>query len=135
MKGISDVIAMLLMLVVTIGLVGLAYSYISGVFTARTAVVLNIVPEASSCTPTSITVAVRNDGISPSGAVTLRITAPDGSDACTNTNNLVINSIPPGSVAQPPQACSRATGKGAGYYRIVATTAGSTAQGMVYCAS
>ena len=133
MKGISDVIAMLLMLVITIGLVGLAYSYISGVFTARTAVVLSIVPEASSCNSTAITVAVRNDGISPSGAVTLFITAPNGANACSNPANPTITSISPGT--QATASCTRVSGQGAGYYRIVASTAGSTAQGMIYCVS
>ena len=133
MKGISDVIAMLLMLVVTIGLVGLAYSYISGVFTARTAVVLSIVSEASFCNSTAITVAVRNDGTSPSGAVTLSITAPNGANACSNPANPTITSIPPGG--QQTTSCSRVSGQGAGYYRVVASTAGSTAQGLIYCVS
>jgi len=133
MKGISDVIAMLLMLVITIGLVGLAYSYISGVFTARTAVVLSIAPEASSCTPTQITVAVRNDGTTASGTVTLSITAPNGANACSNPANPTISSVPPGQ--QVTTSCTRASGQGSGYYRVVASTAGSVAQGMIYCAS
>jgi len=128
MKGISDVIAMLLMLVITIGLVGLAYSYISGVFTARTAVVLSIVPEASSCTSTTITVAVRNDGTSPSGSVTVTVTNPTG-----QTGTCSITSIPAGQ----QQTCSVTRNStymtGSGYYRIVATTAGSTTRGMIYC--
>ena len=127
MKGISDVIAMLLMLVITIGLVGLAYSYISGVFTARTAVVLSIVPEASSCTSTTITVAVRNDGTSPSGNVTVTVTNPAG-----QSNTCTITSIAAGQ----QQTCSISRGTtlvGSGYYRVVATTAGSTTQGMIYC--
>ena len=133
MKGISDVIAILLMLVVTVGLVGLAYSYISGVFTARTAVVLSIVADASFCNSTTITVAVRNDGTSPSGTVTLSITAPNGANACSSPANPTISSIPPG--VQSTASCTRVSGQGAGYYRIVATTAGSSASGMVYCAS
>jgi len=131
MRGISDVIAMLLMLVITIGLVGLAYSYISGVFTARTAVVLTVVPEASSCTSNTITVAVRNDGTTTSGRVTLKITDPNGNNACTSDPS--IDYISPGS--QETAICTRASTQVAGYYRIVASTSGSTAQGMIYCAS
>ncbi len=36
MKGISAIVATLLILIITIGLAGLAYSYISGVFTTKT---------------------------------------------------------------------------------------------------
>ena len=36
MKGVSAIVATLLMLIITIGLAGLAYSYISGVFTTKT---------------------------------------------------------------------------------------------------
>jgi FlaG/FlaF family flagellin (archaellin) len=129
MKGISDVIAMLLMLVITIGLVGLAYSYVSGVFTAKTAVVLNMVSEASSCTPSTINIAVRNDGTTASGSVTVTVTSPGGaSGSCS------ITSIQAGQQA----SCSVSRGTtltGSGYYRIVASTSGSTAQGMIYCAS
>jgi FlaG/FlaF family flagellin (archaellin) len=129
MKGISDVIAMLLMLVITIGLVGLAYSYISGVFTARTAVVLSMVPEASSCTPSTINIVVRNDGTTASGGVTVTVTSPGGaSGSCS------IASIKPGQEA----SCSVSRGTtltGSGYYKVVATTSGSTANGMIYCAS
>ncbi len=128
MKGISDVIAMLLMLVITIGLVGLAYSYISGVFTARTAVVLSIVPEASSCTSSNINIVVRNDGTTTSSTVTVTVTSPTGaSGSCS------INSITPGN--QASCSVSRNTLTGAGYYRVVASTPGSTANGMIYCAS
>ena len=131
MKCISDVIAMLLMLVITIGLVGLAYSYISGVFTAKTAVVLSIAPEASSCNPTTINIAVRNDGTTASGVVSISVTAPNGANACSNS--VSITSINPGT--QQTATCNRVAGQGAGYYRIVASTSGSTAQGMIYCAS
>ena len=131
MKGISDVIAMLLMLVITIGLVGLAYSYISGIFTSKTAVVLSIVPEASSCTPSTINIAVRNDGTSASGSVTISVTAPSGANACSNS--VSINSIGPG--IQQTATCNRVSGQGAGYYKVVATTSGSTANGIIYCAS
>jgi FlaG/FlaF family flagellin (archaellin) len=131
MKGISDVIAMLLMLVITIGLVGLSYSYITGIFTARTAVVLNIVPEASSCTPATISVVVRNDGTTTSGAVNVSVTSPTGGIAmgsCSPSN------IPAGQQANCP--VSRGTTlTGPGYYRVVASTSGSTAQGIIYCAS
>jgi FlaG/FlaF family flagellin (archaellin) len=132
MKGISDVIAMILMLVVTIGLVGLAYSYISGVFTSRTAVVLSIDVGASSCTSSQIVVAVRNDGTSASGPVQLSISKPDGTSACSSITPNPITSINPG--VYQTATCTR-SGTGSGYYKVVATTSGSSAQGIIYCVS
>jgi hypothetical protein len=120
------------MLVITIGLVGLAYSYISGIFAAKTSVVLSIVPEASSCTPSTINIAVRNDGTTASGSVTISVIAPNSANACTN-NPVTVNSINPGT--QETATCNRVSGQGAGYYKVVATTYGSTANGMIYCAS
>ncbi|MEM0333231.1 MAG: CARDB domain-containing protein [Candidatus Aenigmatarchaeota archaeon] len=130
MKAISDVIAMLLMLVVTIGLVGLAYSYISGIFTARTAVVLSIDSSFTTCTSSTITVGVRNDGTQASDTVTVTATKPDG----TQSGNCQLNSIPPGSTVSC-QINRGSTLVGSGYYRIAATTSGSSATGIVYCAS
>ena len=43
MKTISDVISSILMLVITIGLIGLAYSYITGVFSSKVSYVLEFV--------------------------------------------------------------------------------------------
>jgi len=129
MKSVSDVIAILLMLVVTIGLVGLAYSYISGIFSAKTAVVLTIETTATSCTPDKIIVFVRNDGTRSSDNVVVQAFHPSSgaSGQCS------ISSISAGNVS----SCeiTRTTLTGAGYYRIVATTSGSSASGVVYCAS
>jgi FlaG/FlaF family flagellin (archaellin) len=128
MKGISDVIAVLLMLIITIGLAGLAYSYISGVFTARTAVVLSIDAAASSCAVNGgpVTVFVRNDGAQEARSVTLSMTGPNAG-ACNP-----IPSIAPGNYTST--TCGR-TGSAAGYYSIVASVSGSTARGQVYCSS
>ena len=59
MKGISTIIATLLMLVITIGLAGMAYSYISGVFTARTRTIELI---DAFCVGTTGSAIIRNSG-------------------------------------------------------------------------
>jgi FlaG/FlaF family flagellin (archaellin) len=129
MKGVSDVVAMLLMLVITIGLVSLAYTYISGVFTARIAVVLSIDPHPNSyCNSTHLVVAVRNDGTSASGRVT--VVAYNATGASVSQPNC-INSI--GAGATRECAINRAPIPGAGIYRVVASTPGSTASGVIYC--
>jgi len=130
MKGISDVIAMLLMLVITIGLVGLAYSYISGVFTARTAVVLSIDPANSFCNSSHVVVAVRNDGTMKSGSVTVTVYNPSGTSSATCT----ISAIDPGTWTSCP-VTRGTTLTGVGSYRATATTAGYSAMPVtVYCA-
>jgi FlaG/FlaF family flagellin (archaellin) len=130
MKGISDVIAMLLMLVITIGLVGLAYSYISGIFTSRTAVVLSIDSVNSICNSTHIIVAVRNDGTMKSGSVTVTVYNPSGTSSATCS----INAIDPGTWT----SCYVSRGTtltGVGSYRVTATTTGYSAMpATIYCA-
>lgn len=62
MKGVSTIIATLLMLIITIALAGLAYSYISGLFASRTGKVIDIDTGATFCSGTTITVYVKNEG-------------------------------------------------------------------------
>jgi FlaG/FlaF family flagellin (archaellin) len=129
-KGVSDIIAMLLMLIMTIGLASLAYSYISGVFTSKTAVVLSLDASGSSCTPNNgpITVFIRNDGTQTSGAVTVTVTPPSGTvPTCTS-----ISSLTAGAVGS--SSCTGRTA-GAGYYQVRASTTGSSTTGSAYCAS
>src|SRR3990170_4230838 len=62
MKGVSTVIATLLMLIITIALAGFAYSYISGIFGTKTGKIVGIDSAASFFSGTAITVALNNDG-------------------------------------------------------------------------
>ncbi|TAL48540.1 hypothetical protein EPN87_00340 [archaeon] len=129
-KGVSDIIAMLLMLIMTIGLAGLAYAYISGVFTSKTAVVLSLDASASSCAPNNgaITVFVRNDGTQTSGSVTVTVTPPSG--AAVTCGAIA-------SIAAGAEGSSSCTGRnaGAGYYQVRASSTGSSSSGSIYCAS
>jgi flagellin-like protein len=59
MRGISTVIATLMMLVITIALAGMAYMYISGVFTAQTQ---GIEIVDSYCVGNTVNVVLRNIG-------------------------------------------------------------------------
>jgi len=131
MKGISDIIAMLLMLVITIAIAGLAYGFITGVFTSRTSVVLSIDGASSSCTSTQIRVYVKNDGAATSGpvAVTALNSTGDTEGTCTISTGI-------GSGITAYCTISRPGTGGLGTYTITATAAGaSTARGTVYCAS
>jgi flagellin-like protein len=131
MRGISTVVATLLMLIITIALAGLAYSYISGIFTARTAVVLAI--DKADCNPATnvITVTLRNDGTSPINlnAITLSGTKADGS-AMTSVTCGTSGTLAAGSTATCPNTLTGSDGTNT----IKASGGGSTATGTVYCA-
>ncbi|HDH91609.1 MAG TPA: hypothetical protein ENF38_01520 [Candidatus Aenigmarchaeota archaeon] len=58
-KGISAIIATLLILVITLGLAGLAYTYISRIFTARTRTLFVV---DSFCYGTTARIVIRNEG-------------------------------------------------------------------------
>lgn len=120
MKGISTVIATILMLMITIALAGTAYLYISGTFTQQTAVVLEFTE--ATCTGDPIVPTVQNSGTAQSGTVTVSATAPDGTSAgagCT------IPGINPGTSG----SCSidRTLGKPIGTYTLRASVPGARA--------
>ena len=122
MKGVSSVIATILMLMITIALAGMAYTYISGLFRTRTAVVLSVAD--AQCTTGGVTVYVRNDGTATSSTVT--VSRDDGAASCT------ITSIAAGQEG----TCKIGTASpGAGYHTLRAVATGSTTTGSVYCAS
>jgi flagellin-like protein len=133
MKGISTVVATLLMLIMTIALATLAYSYISGVFTARTAVVLSIA--GADCNPTTnnINVTLRNDGTSPINlnAITLSGTKADGSAMisvpCSNSTSGILAA---GNTTTCPNTLTGSDGTNT----VKASGGGSTATGIAYCA-
>ena len=120
MKGVSAVIATILMLMITIALAGMAYMYISGVFTARTAVVLAITD--AECNSTHYTVWVRNDGTTTSGTITIDVegnTATMSGLSAGTSNNAAV---------------TRPAGDAAGYHTVRVSTTGASARGSVYCA-
>jgi len=64
MKGVSAIIATILMLVITIGLAGTAYVYISGMLTGKTAYTISIIDYSCSLSGANrvINLVVSNDG-------------------------------------------------------------------------
>ena len=121
MKGVSAVIATILMLMITIGLAAVAASYFFGWFTGQTAVVLSV--DDAECNG-GYTVWVRNDGTQDSGTVTVAIDN-DAAGDCS------IASIGSGEVG----SCSPTTATSSGYHSIRVTTTGSSSKGSVYCAT
>jgi len=131
MKGISAVIATILMLMITIALAGVAYMYISGIFTQSTGVVIQLDATATSCSGKVITTYVRNTGTI---ATTLDLIALSG----TNSAGVPIASQPcalsgalvAGGGAVP---CTQLLTGTQGTNTIVASGPTNTARGTVYC--
>ena len=75
MKGVSAIIATILMLVITIGLAGTAYVYISGMLTGKTAQTISILDYSCSLTGTTkvVNLVVSNDGTMQIPDGTMRI--------------------------------------------------------------
>jgi len=59
-KGVSAIIATILLLMITIGLAGTAYIYMSGILTGKTRKTISVLD--ASCNGTDITLVVSNDG-------------------------------------------------------------------------
>ncbi len=130
MKGISAVIATILMLMITIALTGTAYLYITGVFGSRTSTVIAF-DAASKCNSDSFTVYVRNDGTDAAKNINFDITYPDGK---TVTSVCTLSQVNAGSTSSA--TCPR-LGKGAttGTYTVAAYGGSSRAVGNIYCPS
>ena len=71
MKGVSEIIANILMLIITIGLAGTAYVYISGMMTTKMEKTVSVLDAA--CNGTHITLVVANDGTDTIAAADLTI--------------------------------------------------------------
>lgn len=119
MKGISTVVATLLMLIITIALAGLAYTYMTAIMAGKTAVVLVIAD--TKCNSTSATVWVRNDGTTSCATVTVDI---EGT-TCTisDLGSGEVDSCSPATITLTP-----------GYHDIRVVGCGSTAEGYCYVA-
>lgn len=121
MKGISAVIATILMLMITIAITGTAYLYVTGVFTSKTNVFLTF--HSAQCSPSGILVYIRNDG---SGvASNVNVSRDDGADSC------VISSITAGNV----NYCTIPSTGSIGNHQLQAASASQTISANVYCVS
>ena len=122
MKGVSAVIATILVLMITLGIAGVAASYMFGWIGSRTTVVLAITD--AECTSNGVDVWVRNDGTQDTTGVTVDIV---GTAASCQPNG--------GSIeAGKTESCTAGSSSpGIGYHTVRATTTGARASGSVYC--
>jgi FlaG/FlaF family flagellin (archaellin) len=132
MKGISTVIATVLMLMITMALIAVAWGFISGIFTGRMAISLSL-SDFECPNSTHFRFWVTNDGTSKTGTVTISVTAPDGSNALLGTCSISSIGAGPGTTADV--WCTRATGKAAGGYKVTLSHSGiPPVRAPVYCA-
>ena len=128
MRGVSTVIATLMMLVITIALAGMAYMYISGVFTAQTQ---GIEIVDSWCSAGNVTIRIRNIGTMSIAANTISVTqtAPAGDAASPAT--CCASAVDAGQIGTYTDSCS-GTGARTCVYRFV-PPAGRAVQVSVGC--
>jgi flagellin-like protein len=127
MKGISAVIASILMLMITIAVSGTAYLYVSGYFTSKSSVLLAL-DVLSACRGDNMIVSVRNDGTGVAVNVNIAITYPDEK----TTSQCSIDQINAGSTNSTVCPLSNVI---IGSYQVRASGGGSVASGSVYCSS
>jgi len=132
MKGVSTVIATILMLMITIGLAGVAASYIFGWFKVETAVALTIDEDMTECAGTTITVWVRNDGTQSIGLNTITIGGTDSTgSAMTSTTCAGAGNTGTGRTVQ----CTNTLTGTSGTNQVTArTSAGKSTRATVACA-
>jgi len=126
MKGISTVVATILMLMITIALAGVAYMYITGVFNVQTAVSLSV-NSNTSCVGNLVTVGVSNSGTAASSTVSVSVANSVGTTWSCN-----IASVP----ASGASSCQVTKTAGLGYYQITASSGSeATPKTPLYCSS
>ena len=144
MKGVSAVIATILMLMITIALAGIAYMYISGIFTSKTATGIEVVD--TYCAGGNATITIRNIGttsmdvgaaacgLSSCGAMTVTRTSPSAFVVGDTFAVSPAGPINPGTTfTLTDSACSTiATGARTCVYRLTAPGQ-STLTANVYC--
>lgn len=123
MKGISPIIATILMLMITIALAGTAYLYISGAFERQ---IQGIELVDSYCTGGTVSFVIRNLGTTPITTLTCSQTAPAG-DTCSFSG---VN-IAPGGTQTLTDTCSGSGGRSC-VYRITPPV-GRSIQATVFC--
>ncbi len=103
MKGVSTVIATILMLMITIALAGTAYLYISGVFTSKQRII-SVVDAFCTGSPTgTLSIVLRNDG--PDTIRAAEQSVVSDSESCT-TDPTAVDIAAGSTVTRPASGCT-----------------------------
>ena len=84
-KGITPVIALVMLMLITVGMVGIAYTWFSGLLTTQTEKGLSVPPGGAFCSGGLVSVLIQNNGATSSLLTADVIIAQvDGTDATKN---------------------------------------------------
>ncbi len=132
-KGITPIISIIILLLITIALAGVAWTFLQGYLFTTIQGQINIPPGTAFCTNGLITVQLTNQGQT-------RLVVPDdivGAFVDSTDVRAYLNSttIQPGNAAIILQDynCGSPSGCSAGQHKIRITTASSAAEAIVYC--
>ena len=127
-KGISTVIATILMLLITIALASFAYTYLSGVLTAQTAKTIELVGGIECTTGTSHIITVRNIGTTniPTGEVAVTVDGTSATCTWSGTGDLVS-----GGTART--CTTGVTGVTTGSHKVRVLGPGNSLSGTSFC--
>ena len=124
-KGISAIIATVLLLLITIALAGTAYVYMSGMITGRTSKTISVLD--ASCSGTTITAVISNDGTS---AITY---ASDIKILVGNIQDTVVTYNPVTSLPPHVSAVITAINGVAGANTLLIVSPSNAIRQVVYC--
>ena len=136
MKGISEIIATILMLMITLGISGTAYVFISGAFTQQTQGLEMVDAYCQDGAPDVVNLIMRNIGtvaMTTSSFVVIQSNPTEPAPPLAPNRAWVggITSIPPGTIATLQDACEGA-GSRSCIYRIT-PPAGRSVVASVSC--
>jgi flagellin-like protein len=128
MKGISAVVATVLMLLITITLAGVAYTFTIGAFTRSTQ---GIEIDDYFCSGGTVSLVIRNIGSENVTTLTCTQTAPAGDTCSLSPTVSASNAIQPGQSMTLQDTCSGSGGRTC-VYRLVPPT-GKSVTANAYC--
>ena len=124
MKGISTVIATILMLLITVGMAGMAYMYISGMFTSEVAQRISL--SSADCTGGEISVMVKNSGTESITITDIRLHIDSDADVPCKSS---------GTLSAGSSTLCESIDKAAGTHTVKIVGPANAVTGSVYCAS
>ena len=127
MKGVSAIIATILLLMITIALAGTAYTYMSGMISGRTSKTISILDV--SCSGSTITIVLSNDG-----TTSIDGDSSGGSDIKVFINNNEDTDFDFGGTFEPHTASVSSEFTGiAGSNTILIVSPSNAVRQVVYC--
>ncbi|MBI1972005.1 MAG: hypothetical protein HYS53_01765 [Candidatus Aenigmarchaeota archaeon] len=148
MKGITPVIALVMLMLITVGIVGLAYAWFSGLASTQTEKGVSIPPGGAICYKIGgnnyVSVVVQNNGATSNLLPSDFIVATVNSLDCTTPTNFINQYFPSAGIAPGAGAtlfagrgsaanCANGSAFAAGTYALVIGTRTNIAQTQVTC--